>query len=429
MGRVRLTRPFVLLALAALLAPRAEASRTRVWESNPPVAFSVARTEAASALASLVPAARLDASAQPDAEAAEQQSFNFGDVVLADTADADAERFDLGPLTLVDLNLLRGPPPSYPETRVRGFELLPSFRVGASPTLSLWPRRACGSISCGLVSDSPEDPWGLEIGESAPGTVNRILDWLAETPVGRGAGWVGDKIGELSSLLGMWGGQEAGKPFAPKTGIDPQVADLHDASEMPESRGMQSGMQPGRSLKVGLQRDAADVAEAAVTNAVEQGAYWAGAGVLRRATETLQDASQVLREAEVPKPRRGLTWEGENAWMPKRARTYQEGATGARSSLATGKAQSPTLHYDNPFGGKNMVRFDGLDGTTLIDRKISTYSTPKARLAARRQAEALNQNKMMGRWEVPTESEVRRARRILAEENVTNIVVKLVLER
>ncbi|MBK8597163.1 MAG: DUF2380 domain-containing protein [Holophagales bacterium] len=126
-----------------------------MWGSNPPASLKATKTDAAGLLASLAPAAAADI------EAEEPPVFNLGDIVLVDTANADAENFGLGPLTLVDLNLLRGPPPSYPETRVRGFELLPPFRVGASPTLSLWRRQACGAFSCGLVSDSPEDPWGL----------------------------------------------------------------------------------------------------------------------------------------------------------------------------------------------------------------------------------------------------------------------------
>ncbi len=153
MGRVRLTRPFVLLALAALLAPRVEASRTSVWESNPPAAV-LAKADATSALAPL---------ADADAEIDEAPRFDLGNVVLVESELEHDARFHLGPLPLVDLNLLRGPPPSYPETRVGGFELLPPFRVGASPSLSLWSLQACGSISCGLVSDSPEDPWGLAI--------------------------------------------------------------------------------------------------------------------------------------------------------------------------------------------------------------------------------------------------------------------------
>ncbi|MCL4838641.1 MAG: hypothetical protein KJ058_11830, partial [Thermoanaerobaculia bacterium] len=59
---MRITRPFVLLALAALLAPRIEASRTSEWGSNPPSSMTATKSEAAGLLASLAPAARLDTS-------------------------------------------------------------------------------------------------------------------------------------------------------------------------------------------------------------------------------------------------------------------------------------------------------------------------------------------------------------------------------
>jgi hypothetical protein len=177
MGRVRITRPFVLLALAALLAPHVEASRTSARESNPPASLTATNADAAAALASLVPAA----AAAADVDAAELPAFDLGDVVLVDPADADAEHFHFGPLTLVDLNLLRGPPPSYPETRVRGFELLPPFRVGASPALSLWSRRACGFSCRGVASDSRYDPWGLcAFGLPCPGWAQGAIDSVKE---------------------------------------------------------------------------------------------------------------------------------------------------------------------------------------------------------------------------------------------------------
>ena len=157
---MRRTRPLLLLALAVLLAPRAEASRTSVWERNPPASLTVARTEAASALASLAPA---DAA---DIETEEPPRFYLGDLALVERELEHEVRFDLGPLTLVDLNLLRGPPPSYPETRVGGFELLPPFRIGAPPSLSLWGRQACGFSCREVVSDSRYDPWGLEVHKS-----------------------------------------------------------------------------------------------------------------------------------------------------------------------------------------------------------------------------------------------------------------------
>ena len=161
MGRVRITRPFVLLALAALLAPRIEASRTGVGESNPPAAVVLAKTDAAGLLAPLAPAAADDV----DVVAAELPRFDLGNVVLVESELEREDGFDLGPLDLLGPTPLRGPPPSYPETRVGGFELLSPFRVGASASLSLWSRQACGFSCRGVASDSRYDPWGLCLGE------------------------------------------------------------------------------------------------------------------------------------------------------------------------------------------------------------------------------------------------------------------------
>lgn len=155
MGRVRITRPFVLLALVALLAPCAEAARTSVWESNPHASLTATTTDAAGQLASLASVAA------GDVDAAELPAFDLGNVVLVESELEHESRFGLGSLALLGPAPLRGPPSSYPETRVRGFELLPPFRVGASPSLSLWSRQACGFSCREVVSDSRYDPWGL----------------------------------------------------------------------------------------------------------------------------------------------------------------------------------------------------------------------------------------------------------------------------
>ncbi len=183
MGRVRITRPFVLLALAVLLAPRVEASRTSVWESNPPSALTTTKTDAAGLLASLAPAGPLESTAA-NVDLAESSRFDLGHVVLVERELEHEERFHLGPLILVDLNLLRGPPPSYPETRVGGFELLPPFRIGASPRLSLWSRQACGFSCREVVSDSRYDPWGLcAFGLPCPAWAQKRIDSLADSAV------------------------------------------------------------------------------------------------------------------------------------------------------------------------------------------------------------------------------------------------------
>jgi hypothetical protein len=173
MGRVRITRPFVLLALVALLAPRIEASRTGVWGRNPPAAAELTTTNAAGLLASLAPAAAADV------VAAEMPAFDLGDVALVESELEHENRLGLGPLELLGPAPLRGPPASYPETRVRGFELLPPFRVGASPSLSLWSRQACGFSCREVVSDSRYDPWGLWGWDDFKNAGKAAFDWAA----------------------------------------------------------------------------------------------------------------------------------------------------------------------------------------------------------------------------------------------------------
>ncbi len=131
-----------------------------MWKSNPHAALTATRADAAGLLAPLAPAMPLENTAA-NADLAKPPRFDLGDVVLVESGLEREDSFGLGPLELLGPAPLRGPPPSYPETRVRGFELLPPFRVGASPRLSLWPHQACGPVSCALASDGPEDPWGL----------------------------------------------------------------------------------------------------------------------------------------------------------------------------------------------------------------------------------------------------------------------------
>ena len=67
-----------------------------------------------------------------------------------------------------------------------------------------------------------------------------------------------------------------------------------------------------------------------------------------------------------------------------------------------------------------------LPGQALITRKLVVLMTPKNRLQALRQAEALRQNGHVGRWEVPDERQAGRARRLVREAGVRNISVRVV---
>lgn len=116
----------------------------------------------------------------------------------------------------------------------------------------------------------------------------------------------------------------------------------------------------------------------------------------------------------------------ENAHMSDEAREYQDSAEGARSNAETRKGQAPSLNRTLPDGKKRPVRFDGVDGKVMIDRKISIYTTKKAKNAAKRQSQALAENNLKGRWEVPNQAEANRAQKIFDELGIKNISVKVV---
>jgi filamentous hemagglutinin len=102
------------------------------------------------------------------------------------------------------------------------------------------------------------------------------------------------------------------------------------------------------------------------------------------------------------------------------AQSYQSGAAGAQE----GKA--PALRYTDAAGKVKRVKFDGVDGDVLIDRKLSVVRTPKAQRQVLRQSQALSQNGLKGRWELPTEGMAQQARNLFKKLGVTNIDVKVV---
>lgn len=75
-----------------------------------------------------------------------------------------------------------------------------------------------------------------------------------------------------------------------------------------------------------------------------------------------------------------------------------------------------------------LVRFDRVDGDTLIDRKVAVVTSPKAKDQILRQSDALKQNGLSARWEVPNQSQADWASKLFRELGVTNITVKVVSE-
>lgn len=73
--------------------------------------------------------------------------------------------------------------------------------------------------------------------------------------------------------------------------------------------------------------------------------------------------------------------------MSSRARDYNDSATGARSNPATQSGQAPALERTMPDGSIRLVKFDGVDGEVLVDRKISVVTTSKSKDQALRQSD------------------------------------------
>ncbi|VVM73943.1 hypothetical protein PS664_01938 [Pseudomonas fluorescens] len=123
-----------------------------------------------------------------------------------------------------------------------------------------------------------------------------------------------------------------------------------------------------------------------------------------------------------------VKWVDENAGMSSRARDYNDSATGARSNPATQSGQAPALERTMPDGSTRLVKFDGVDGEVLVDRKISVVTTSKSKDQALRQSDVLSQNGLTARWEVSTQAQANRAQKMFDELGIKNISVKVIRE-
>lgn len=144
--------------------------------------------------------------------------------------------------------------------------------------------------------------------------------------------------------------------------------------------------------------------------------------------EKVKQLEQDMLTLENQVPGKGIQWVDEGTFKPGDAYEYESGAEGAQSNILTRNPRVPSLLYRDANGAIRRVRFDGVAGTVLIDRKLSITFYPKAQRAALRQSEALLQNGLTGLWEVPTEAEARRARNLFEKLGISNIDVKVVPE-
>ncbi|WP_222103544.1 hypothetical protein [Xanthomonas citri] len=144
-----------------------------------------------------------------------------------------------------------------------------------------------------------------------------------------------------------------------------------------------------------------------------------------KAANSLLESSQGIGK-KIDDAEGKIVWVDEKASMSSKARDYNDSAPGARSNVETQASQAPSITRTMPDGTERPVKFDGVDADVLVDRKISVVTTPKAKDQALRQSQALSEQGLTGRWEVPTQAQANRAKKMFEELGIKNITVEVV---
>ncbi len=151
----------------------------------------------------------------------------------------------------------------------------------------------------------------------------------------------------------------------------------------------------------------------------------AGNVVLAAAPGATLSKVAALRRLRMARPRRTfdppqIGWVKETIKSKKPWKAYNDAATGARPG------QAPTLMRTMVDGSKRPVKFDGVRGDYVIDRKMKVVDAPNARAQLLRQSGVLAEHHLIGLWEVPTAAQKIKALKLFKKMNVTNIHVKVV---
>jgi hypothetical protein len=144
-----------------------------------------------------------------------------------------------------------------------------------------------------------------------------------------------------------------------------------------------------------------------------------GGGALPRAYDAAEANPLELPGAgTVRAAKRGqIEWVNEGHGNPAAA-AYEAGAPGH----VPGKA--PRLSATDA-EGTVTVKFDGVDGATMVDRKMSVTTFPKSERQMLRQSATAAENGYGVRWEVPTAAEQARAQKMAESLGVKNIDVQV----
>ncbi len=174
-----------------------------------------------------------------------------------------------------------------------------------------------------------------------------------------------------------------------------------------------------------VSRAASAVANASARDIGRATGTVAGNVALAAAPGAAVSKAAALRRLRTARPRTTfdppqIGWVKETVRSQKPWKAYNDAATGARPGLA------PTLMRTMADGSKRPVKFDGILGDYVIDRKWSVVDRPRARAQILRQSQALAEHRLIGTWEVPTPLQKVKALKLLKKMNITNIYVKVV---
>jgi hypothetical protein len=151
----------------------------------------------------------------------------------------------------------------------------------------------------------------------------------------------------------------------------------------------------------------------------------AGNVALAAAPGAALSKTAALRRLRMARPRTTfdapqIGWVKETTRSQKPWKAYNDAAAGAQPGRA------PTLMRTMADGSERPVKFDGIQGDYLIDRKWSVVDRPRARAQILRQSQVLAEHRLIGTWEVPTPVQKVKALKLLKKMSITNIHVKVV---
>lgn len=142
-----------------------------------------------------------------------------------------------------------------------------------------------------------------------------------------------------------------------------------------------------------------------------------GRGVIRAA---IQKAGEKMVETSLGVRKKS---KGEIEWVKEKhgnskAAAYESGAPGHVPG------EAPRLKATDA-DGTVTAKFDGVDGDVMVDRKLAVTTFPKSEKQMLRQSATAAENGYSVRWEVPTESQARRAEKMADKLGVKNVDVKV----